>query len=380
VAALNARIAERLPLETRGTFRLAAVKHNYYDDVFECQVVLDGAAVVKVAVADSEHGEREVAVVVSPSVTMQILDPEHSTHFALDKNVCCAVPQVFQRGSALKPKVDAWTLLGIWSLADKLPHTSKEVIRTGLDVRGLRIAVSSTALLREIREARRRFGRGHELPDYCGNAWREVRASLLRLAEVIVSFPYTTLVTPTKGRSRKPRVAHRVFKGSLLSVDVPDPSIEWRDVGGDAAERVGRQLCNVTLNLYDGVENNYYVLVSRCLFDLREDLDEVDTRLLLWLVARHRGRNGRGRGGRRFQHTWEIRVDPRDLVSVGVVRARRRHTGEAVGRLWESLEKLHRLGPIAALERRGDGVAMVTLSPAFFHDDGAKAPSVPVPL
>ena len=332
------RVRERLPADQQDGAFVAGISHRYLDDLYDCRVELPDGTTARMA----------------------ILDPAAGTFFRLEANVCEAVPQIFRRGSGLKPKVDAWTLLGLWSLAGKLPPSRRSVVRTGYGVRGVSMRLRPAELMREIRIARARYGRGYDLPDFPRHAWQQVTDSLARLAGVTVAFGYT-VVKPAKAKNSS--VTHRMFKGSLVTIDVPgNPDAWWS--GAEADGRAGRRDVFVTLNLYDGIESGYYVLVSRYLFELRQELDELDTRLLFWLVRRHRGR----RHGAEFEHEWDLGIGVDHLAERGVIQVRPGRHKRATERLRASLDKLMRLGVLRSVAG-GEGGFRVRLSAAFFHDE-----------
>ncbi|MEZ4271037.1 MAG: hypothetical protein R3C68_06280 [Myxococcota bacterium] len=260
------RLEKRLPARLRDTAVLRGVSHNYASGTYSCSVQLP-------------DGTRKTYV---------LDDPEAEREFHVEANIIQAVSEVFHRGSDLRPKYDAWVLLGLWSLASRYPAESAVVSPTGLGVRAFRMKLSVGRLLGEMRYVRRRDRDGRRRRDYDGNDWRKVRQSLERLAEVTVEFRYTVLgPTPKRG---KPAVHRRIFKGSLISIDLPDSSKGWWE---DDEPPAGREPVFVNLNLYDGIESGYFVLLSRYVFELRPHLDEVDTRLFTYLAYRHRGRAGK---------------------------------------------------------------------------------------
>jgi hypothetical protein len=334
-AAIVERIWHERP-EMRNDGDFVEIRHRYTDDVYEC-------------VFQMPDGQKQV---------IEVMDPQASTFFLLDRNVCLAAPSIFHRGSGLKPKYDAMALLGLWSLAPKLPDANRMVMPLGYGMNGLRIEFNLGQLLRELRVVRSRYREHYDLPDFPANAWRDVKASLKRLAEVPVEFRYTIALKDGENRKRKPRIARRLFRGSLISIDVPDGLV------GTKEKTAGKQEIVVTLNVYDGVLNKYYVLVSRCLFELRDKLDEIDTRVLLWLIHRHRGRNVRGF----FLHDWRFRVDLDKVAGPDVLELRKGHMKEARERLRGSLKKLAELG-VLKIDTEDEAGIGVELSRGFFHEE-----------
>lgn len=323
-------VKQMLPRALRDDFHIRWVEHRISRDAYVCGVEAASGLVMK----------------------FEVMDPRDGLWFPMDANLCRAIPEVFRRRSGFKPKCDAWTLLALWSLAAKLTVTSREAVGARpKGVMGLRIEFPMSALLRELRYQRRRRRPGRA-NDFTSGDWRSVRESLTRLAEVPAAFQYS----PKRDAKRL-----RTYKATLISVDASG------DVHGRGAG--GRNQVIATLNFYTGVSDRFFVKLSRSLFAYRGALDEVDTRVVLWLARKHRGSTKRGGG---MQRRWDFWVDLDQLAAA--LRLRPQHPSEARRRLVRAFGHLDDLWLVEQFRHDAGEPARlwVELSPMFFHDPDAE--------
>lgn len=266
--------------------------------------------------------------------------------FKMNASVVGALPEIFRRGSGLAPKIDAWTFVALWATAHQRRSTLKVSSKMG-DVVSATFSVSRSELLSTLGYEKTRI-RSDGTRDYEGNHWRELDASLKRLAARRVGFHYTE--QPLRGPTRNLR--HR---GPLV--------------------RLKGQL--VTLHCYPGFKNSFFVLVPATVFTLRTHVGETETAVLWWLLREHRGYVPKG--ARRLQHRWEIIVTPDGVSEGNILMVRSGRSMAAYRRVCAALDVLTELGVLTDVHHTEHGVR-VHLSGEFFHtggDDEGREPASP---
>lgn len=256
----------------------------------------------------------------------------HDGFFRIDTYLCRALAEQIGRGGV--PLSAARALLGLWDLAARAGNAVETLDADSW--RGVTFRFHPGELLDVLGTPRARRRQGARTLDFRGSAWTEIADALERLSE-----PVTFAHRQGRGRGDGPTLV----SGALAEVSHTD---------------TGRRL--VTLGPYNGIETNYYVLISRRWLEARPRLGEAETRLALWLARRHRG----GRRNGRMRHTWWHTLRPRELSEGGVLRARRGRPGEARRGLGDACEALERLGAIRVIDADSAGVE-VELGEGFFH-------------
>jgi hypothetical protein len=296
--------------------------------------------------------------------------PIASDYFPVDANIVQTVPQQFRRRSGFAPKVDAWTLLALWSLAERISRGSEEICDLGAGIRGVRMKLLISTLMEELGIPRSKKHSGKKgKRDFQSHHWSEIKASLVRLGQTELKFEWTRKVKVSSKikTKQKYKIVRQPFKDSLISLDNGDPTGDSLD--SDILKP--RRTLFVTLALYNGIPGKYYVLVSRRLFALRPELDEIDTRLLFWLIRRHRGRGLRSE----FLHFWNLKIDLDEIAGsqgLNLATEKRKVNRE---RLTSTIEKLEEVGILKVLER--DPLhPVIQLSRGYFHN-AEKAISTP---
>lgn len=273
--------------------------------------------------------------------------PGDEVCFPIDASLCDALAANLGRAKRLRAS-DVWTLLGLWWLARRAAPAAKSV-GTMRGSRAVSFAFRLVELLDVLAYPRRRQ-RTAGAAEFHGEDWKAVRESLDRLAGTAVEIHYSAPATTSPPARRRSVFERRRFKGSLIALDQPE-----RGVGGER---------RVTLAIYDGVLSRFFVLVRRRVLDLRASLSETDTRLVLWLARRHRGRTHAGC----VQHRWRLRLDVAELSAAGVLTIRRGRPGEARDRLIASCARLADLGVLQRYDDDGRDLH-VELGERFFHGD-----------
>lgn len=264
--------------------------------------------------------------------------------FRLDASLCDVIGANIGRGRAFRAS-DAWTLLGLWSLAD---HGAVISAIKWKGAHAARFAFRRAELLDEMRFPRCRQ-RGAGVGDFPGKAWEAIGSSLTRLATAEIAFHYSTRLASVPAARGRSRYGKRPFRGTLIALHPPE--------NGTAGERV-------TLAIYEGVLSRFYVWIRRRLFDLRPELSELEARLVLWLVRWHRGAKDKTDG--RVRHRWDASLSVTGLVRARVLVLRRDHPGEAREQLLRACIHLAALGVLQECEHRGRDLHVV-LSRRFFH-------------
>ena len=265
-------------------------------------------------------------------------------YFRVDANLLAALPRVIHRANGFSPRIDLSTLLALHACADSLPSSCRTVSEDAVGLTTLRTRYRPSALLETMGHRRDRVGRR----DFSSDAWRTLRSSIRRLTAASVSIPYTVLDRDGHWRTA---TRHLSYEGPVVLVD-------------KAAD--GRRF--VHLPVAGGLLTGFFVSIGRDVFDLRADLGEVDTRVLVWLLRQHRGRTKTQRRRRVLVHRSVLELDAGDVAAQLGLHGGHPSRGRAAVLI--ALRRLEDLEVLGLDERDGATVVVELLSDVFRSDGG----------
>lgn len=254
---------------------------------------------------------------------------EGNQYFRADPRAAVALPAVARRGSGLRPKADIWWWLGLHAYVDAVPRAQRDYKTGSFGAPAVTVPFSASQLTAAMRLA----------PSQAVS--RDLSAAMVRLAKAEVAFEYTRW-------ERGAGVVADTFEGNLITR--PD----------DRADLL-------TLHCYPPPSSRYYLLLSSRLFDLRTEVGETATSLLLWLCFQHRGKSTSAG----FRHREHLELTPAAVESIGVVKVRQGHRREAYARVLAALDELQQARVVQLNPQSGPKVH-VSFCSDYFHTGAAR--------